>query len=620
MAKLNLRTLSPVAALLVAAAWFQPSVAGSDLWWHLASGRDIWNSGRVPHTDIFSYTFAGQPWTNHEWLWDVIYWGVYQANHEAVAWFNLALVTVIFSLVYANALRLSGSHLAAGIVCVFASACSHWFLDIRPHLWTLLFVGILLLTRDQKWAPWLWPALMLVWVNLHSGFVFGFGLIGLNVLVLTIERSVAARRPVVPWVEWLAVAACVVAMVANPYGYSVLEYPMAYLDRDSPFRGIIEWLAPPLSSNPAYFAGRFWWFSLLVAFGVVASARRSPFMTALVVVTFSMAVTSRRFIPLFAITAAPIAALFIAWIQRTITRAWPVLTRREATVAVLLLALVTAGVLWRDVRLAPRLLDRWTEHWFYPTVALRYLQALDPPERILNYYNWGGYMFLHAPGIKAFIDGRANTLYGEQIYNDYINMIGGAPGYKARLARWGIELVFVPVESGLVRALTRNGPAPWKPIYVDRLAAILVPPDSPILRRPLPNGYAIANGHPDIEIPIAQRMVTQGQLDKAMARLEKVIERDPLMPIAYGLIAQIHARRGELDRMRSVLERGLRNYPREVKRFRQLESRSYELAGDRRMAVETLRRAVPMGPFSQPGAVEHRIRQMEAGLAPREKR
>jgi len=61
--------------LLAASAWFQPAAAASDLWWHLASGRELWKRGPFAlSADPFSYTFGGREWMNHEWLWDVLYW------------------------------------------------------------------------------------------------------------------------------------------------------------------------------------------------------------------------------------------------------------------------------------------------------------------------------------------------------------------------------------------------------------------------------------------------------------------------------------------------------------------------------------------------------------------
>ena len=216
-AKIN-RGLAFAVAVLGAAAWFQPGVAGSDLWWHLASGRDLWDHGAVHTADPFSYTFGGRTWMNHEWGWDVLYWGLYQINPQAVAWFNLGVVVTIYSLVYLISRRVSGSSLAAGAVLWLAAASAHWFLDIRPHLFTLLFVSIFLLTRERSWAPWMWPPLVVLWANLHSGFVFGVGAIGLYVLVRTLEASFRAQHLVVYRREWISIAVCLIAMTANPYG------------------------------------------------------------------------------------------------------------------------------------------------------------------------------------------------------------------------------------------------------------------------------------------------------------------------------------------------------------------------------------------------------------------
>src|SRR5215475_1111239 len=49
-----------------------------DLWWHLRTGELIVQSHDVPHTDPFSFTRQVQPWINHEWLSDVLIYGVYR--------------------------------------------------------------------------------------------------------------------------------------------------------------------------------------------------------------------------------------------------------------------------------------------------------------------------------------------------------------------------------------------------------------------------------------------------------------------------------------------------------------------------------------------------------------
>ena len=122
----------------------------------------------------------------------------------------------------------------------------------------LLFLAVFLLTRERSWAPWLWPPLMVAWANLHSGFVFGIGAIGLHVTVRTVEAMLRERRVVVPVREWIGVALCMLAMLANPYSYHILEYPLAYLDSASPFRQIFEWKPPGFGLNLHDFVGRFW--------------------------------------------------------------------------------------------------------------------------------------------------------------------------------------------------------------------------------------------------------------------------------------------------------------------------------------------------------------------------
>jgi tetratricopeptide (TPR) repeat protein len=597
-------------AVLGAGAWFQPSVAGSDLWWHLASGRLIWSSGSIPHADPFSYTFAGRPWTNHEWLWDVLYWRIYQVHPEGVAWFNLALLFVIFALAYRLARVTSGSRLAAGAVLWLAAAASHWFFDIRPHLFTLLFVMTVLVLRDRAWAPFLWPPLVLVWVNLHGGFTFGLGVIGVIALSHTARASLAAQRLSIPMREWISVAACFVAMLCNPYGASILEYPIAYLDPDSPFRWIIEWLKPGFGLDPGTFEGRFWWLAILAAAGLWPALRRAPELAAIALVSFAMAATARRFIPLFALTSAPVAALGIAAALAGARARLAPLRHAAAPAIALGAAGLLALLLWRDVRLTPRLLDRWTEHWFYPAAALAYLQVLDRPERILNYYNWGGYMFLHAPEIRVFIDGRANTLYDEHIYTDYLEIIAAQPGYRELLRRHRIELVFVPTHSHLVQGLLSE-PEPWKLLYLDRAASILVPQGSPLLERPLPEHPLAKSGHPDLELNEIKRLTRAGRFDEGIARLQGILERDPLLPQFWGELAVLHVRRGDLVAAQAAIDQAIDLMPQEARRMLEMEATALEEAGALDEAIATLRAAMPNGPFSPRDQTKRRLEALE---------
>jgi len=134
-----------VACLLLHAIWaaLEP-ITASDLWVALASGRWIVEHGSVPSTDVFSYTAAGAPWFNQEWLSQVAFYELYrQTGAAGLAAFKLVVVVSTFALAAWIAARRSGSlALAVASACLAAFVCRP-FLDLRAQLAT--FPGALAL-------------------------------------------------------------------------------------------------------------------------------------------------------------------------------------------------------------------------------------------------------------------------------------------------------------------------------------------------------------------------------------------------------------------------------------------------------------------------------------------
>ncbi len=48
-----------------------------DLWWHLASGREIVQHQLIPAVDVFSLTASGSRWINSYWLYDIVVYLLY---------------------------------------------------------------------------------------------------------------------------------------------------------------------------------------------------------------------------------------------------------------------------------------------------------------------------------------------------------------------------------------------------------------------------------------------------------------------------------------------------------------------------------------------------------------
>src|SRR5204863_5240905 len=101
---LNGRSLALVAGFL--ALLMRPALFDPDYYWHLEAGRLIAAQWAVPSTDPFSFTAPNQAWVAHEWLFEVILYGVFAATGSLGVKLMSALLGIAsVVLVYAAANR-----------------------------------------------------------------------------------------------------------------------------------------------------------------------------------------------------------------------------------------------------------------------------------------------------------------------------------------------------------------------------------------------------------------------------------------------------------------------------------------------------------------------------------
>ena len=284
---------------------------GSDLWWHLAAGREILQTHSLWLVDQWSFSAAGNIWRNHEWLSDIIFSGwAWAFGVQSLVYWKWLVVVLTFLGLQRVLYRQSGSHAASFVATAIAIAIAAPFIDVRPHLYSLLnFSVLLLLLLNRSTATWVLASLFVVWVNLHGGFFFG---------IMALAILVFPWRNLTPETFKPALGigiVCVLACLVNPAGVLSFLYPLTYaFDSSSPFRNLGEWLTPFQAGGiqSPYF---FWALvaAPLVALGyllpVVRRAATVPWEgLVLSCLTLAMAVTSRRFIPLFAISFAILLA------------------------------------------------------------------------------------------------------------------------------------------------------------------------------------------------------------------------------------------------------------------------------------------------------------------------
>ena len=228
---------------IVLAAALSPMA--SDTWWQLRAGADMWASGRVLLTDTYSHTAAGAFWPNHEWLSQVIFYGVYRLGGLALlSLFAAALIVTAWIITW----NLAGGPVLRRLAILLPAlvpASEHW--APRPHAFSLLFLPLAVWLILRRRYFWLIP-LFFVWANCHGGVLLGL-VVSAAALGAALFHEPPASRAGTLKIVGLAFAGCVAAVSLTPLGLSFwVEIPRSLARiRQYP---LDEWLAPRLSELP----------------------------------------------------------------------------------------------------------------------------------------------------------------------------------------------------------------------------------------------------------------------------------------------------------------------------------------------------------------------------------
>ena len=181
------------AIALAGAAATCTAVYNYDIFWHLASGRWMLDSGRVLGTDPFSVDPEPQ-WVNVHWLFQVIVASLHALGGFGALTVMKAVLAAVTLLVFALAVRRSGPP-AWWIVCGLGTAAvMATRFRVRPEAFTMLLLTAtvaLVESVRRGGSPkrlWALPAVMLVWVNMHGLYFLGPAVFWSAVLGAALDR------------------------------------------------------------------------------------------------------------------------------------------------------------------------------------------------------------------------------------------------------------------------------------------------------------------------------------------------------------------------------------------------------------------------------------------------
>ncbi len=490
------------AALVIVAAGFGV-VFNGDLWFHLAAGRWMLEHEALPAVDTWSYTAAGQPWHDHEWLAQVIFQGWAESFGLAslMVWKWLLLLAT-FLLLFRLLRRLGAPWPGAFAVLLFTLHVAMVFFEIRPHLYSLLFtVVVLQVTVLRQGSLRLLPVLFALWANLHAGVVFGLALLWALLAVDGCfpagEPGSAARHRQLRDLAATALA-CLFATLANPYGTAALTYPLGLLAAGSASRQLlVEWLSPfvPRGQSAPLFP---WAIGVLAIAALILFAaggwrrrrRESCAAAVAAAVTLAMACASRRFIPLFALAASLVLALAIGEVARRMAAArgtagahgaaprrdgdgagrwWLAAVPPAAGIAVGCILLLAA-------RPASGAFAATTRSDLLPAAALDFAAAHHLRGKLFAFYPWGGYVDWRTDGrLQVYIDPRAETLFDAATERAYSQVQNLEPGWQQVLEGSGADWVLWPraaADNGAL-ALQLQATGNWTRVHQDDVAVLL---------------------------------------------------------------------------------------------------------------------------------------------------
>jgi hypothetical protein len=168
-----------------------------DLGWHLAAGDLIREQGDIPFQDPWSFTLEGRRWYNLSWLWDVIASALFQyANFSGLILFVVACGAAIVGYLASVCLS-SGASAIAVCISVFSSCLLYpafttppnIYLAASPNTSTMLFAVVFYGECLKRTRWFLLPLVMVLWVNLHGGFLLGFLIVGVFCGVALLRRD-----------------------------------------------------------------------------------------------------------------------------------------------------------------------------------------------------------------------------------------------------------------------------------------------------------------------------------------------------------------------------------------------------------------------------------------------
>lgn len=452
---------------------------------HWRLGEYMLETKQVIRTDVFSHTRFGAPIVSKEWLAQILFaLAGRMGGLTGLTVLAAIMIASTFALLHRQLVREGADLLVATLLVLIAAWASvpHW--HARPHVFSFL----MLLLWDQairrferrgraaQLAVSL-SILMILWVNLHGGYLAGFIVLGCSWLAAAIEwccadaelvRSELRRRlSTLTWVGFL----CAAVSLLNPSGYHLHIHNFQVVR--SSF--VVDWFDEYSSNNfqELNSLGFLVWLAALFSALVLCRPRLSVGKWFVLGLWGYFALYAARNVSFFVILSAPILASVFSEAPR------PEATKRLQNLSARITRIDSFNRGWITVftigtvvvLIAFPVTSMPSRSW--PVAAVEFIQKNRDQfsGNMFNLYGWGGYLMRVLPSHKVFVPqlGRADS-HGGDLMKDYDELDELRPRWREVMERYDIQWTLLPANHRLNQALSLQ--RDWNRVYIDEVAAI----------------------------------------------------------------------------------------------------------------------------------------------------
>lgn len=437
-----------------------------DVFWHLATGRYILQTGHVPSIDIFGFLTQGQVWMPFEWGWDVLTYSIFSfSGYVGISILRTILLLAVFYIFYYLLTRFKVSNTFSVFSLIVLAFGIIDRLTPRPHLMSYLFFALLLLiicqyryfNRGNKKVLYFIPLIFLLWANMHMGIIAGGFLLVLYFASEALSTFYPANNSTIKALSknellhlFVVLVLSALMMLANPnflqtYIYAYDHTKMKMLET------VNEWMSPFSSRYQDGFVSYI--YKILLFIGVLNifyAIKKKDWFPALLYIGFAIySVRAMRFTVDFVLLTFVFIVVSVYYslnLLKSISIKEFLFQKPALKIGIGLFLLflifnIPSNKLYLQYLTYYRITGFGINSDFIPTSLFDFIKANDiqnKGEKVFNHFGTGGFFVWNFEGKQNFIDSRN---LNDDIFNKYQQILGKRQGFEQKLDEYGIDYV-----------------------------------------------------------------------------------------------------------------------------------------------------------------------------------